>query len=174
MAASDEAELTHMTHTAACYDDGPIAFRFPRGNGTGAPIPDTPQKLEIGKGRIVREGKNIAILSFGARLEEALKTANEIDATVADARFAKPLDTNLIDELVKNHDVLVSIEEGAQGGFGAHVLAYLANSGALDKGLKVRTMTLPDIFQDQDTPEKMYEQAGLTAQDILKTIKALS
>ncbi|MAF67835.1 MAG: 1-deoxy-D-xylulose-5-phosphate synthase [Micavibrio sp.] len=174
MAASDEAELTHMTHTAACYDDGPIAFRFPRGNGTGAPIPNTPQKLEIGKGRIVREGKNIAILSFGARLEEALKTANEIDATVADARFAKPLDTNLIDDLVKNHDVLVSIEEGAQGGFGAHVLAYLANSGALDKGLKVRTMTLPDIFQDQDTPEKMYEQAGLTAQDILKTIKALS
>ena len=174
MAASDEAELVHMTHTAAKYGDGPIAFRFPRGTGTGVDLPKKPKKLEIGKGLIVRKGEKVTILSFGARLEEALKAAENTNATVADARFAKPLDTKLIDELVKSHDALITIEEGAQGGFGAHVLAYLANSGALDKGLKVRTLTLPDSFQDQDNPDKQYAEAGLTASDIEKTISYLT
>ncbi len=174
MAASDEAELKHMVHTAVHYNDGPIAFRFPRGTGTGVEIPQKAQKLEIGKGRVVRKGKNVAILSFGTRLEEALKAAEATNATVADARFSKPLDTKLIDDLVKSHDALITIEEGAQGGFGAHVLAYLANSGALDKGLKVRTMTLPDTFQDQDNPDIQYAEAKLTSSDIEKIIKNLN
>ena len=173
MAASDEAELKHMVHTAVNYNDGPIAFRFPRGTGTGVEISQKAKKLEIGKGHIVRKGKNVAILSFGTRLEEALKAAETTNATVADARFAKPLDTKLIDDLVKSHDALITIEEGAQGGFGAHVLAYLANSGALDKGLKVRTMTLPDTFQDQDNPDIQYAEAKLTSSDIEKIIKKL-
>ncbi|MAQ71405.1 MAG: 1-deoxy-D-xylulose-5-phosphate synthase [Alphaproteobacteria bacterium] len=173
MAPSDEAELVHMVHTAALHDAGPIAFRFPRGTGTGVTLPETPEKLPIGKGRIVKEGKKAAILSFGARLDEALRAAETNGATVADARFAKPLDTNLIDELVSKHEILITIEEGSKGGFGAHVLHYLAESGALDKGLKVRTMTLPDKFQDQDTPEKQYEEAGLTANDISALILSL-
>ena len=174
MAPSDEAELVHMVHTAALHDTGPIAFRFPRGSGTGVDLPETPEKLEIGKGRIVRQGQGTAILSFGARLEEALLAAEKTGSTVADARFAKPLDTSLIDKLVKEHEALITIEEGSKGGFGAHVLHYLAESGALDKGLKVRTMTLPDKFQDQDTPEKQYEEAGLTSKDISTLIQSLN
>ncbi|MAM33702.1 MAG: 1-deoxy-D-xylulose-5-phosphate synthase [Micavibrio sp.] len=174
MAPSDEAELVHMVHTAALHDTGPIAFRFPRGAGTGVDLPETPERLEIGKGRIVRQGQGTAILSFGARLEEALLAAEKTGSTVADARFAKPLDTALIDKLVQEHEALVTIEEGSKGGFGAHVLHYLAESGALDKGLKVRTMTLPDKFQDQDTPEKQYEEAGLTSKDISTLIQSLN
>ena len=174
MAPSDEAELVHMVHTAALHDTGPIAFRFPRGAGTGVDLPETPERLEIGKGRIVRQGQGTAILSFGARLEEALLAAEKTGSTVADARFAKPLDTALIDKLVKEHEALVTIEEGSKGGFGAHVLHYLAESGALDKGLKVRTMTLPDKFQDQDTPEKQYKEAGLTSKDISTLIQSLN
>ena len=179
MAPSDEAELVNMVATAAAYNDGPIAFRYPRGEGTGATIPESPEILEIGKGRIVREGKDIAILSLGPRLEDALKAADELEqqgiaATVADARFAKPLDEDLIKTLVQNHTALITIEEGASGGFGAHVLTFLTQNGLLDNGqCKIRTLTLPDIFQDQDTPEKQYEQAGLTANAILKTAQAL-
>ncbi len=174
MAASDEAELIHMTHTAALYNEGPIAFRFPRGNGVGVDLPDTPTCLEIGKGRLVKEGTQSAILSYGTRLAEALKASEQTDSTVADARFAKPLDTNLIDQLVNTHEILITIEEGARCGFGAMVLEYLAQAGHLDTGkLKVRTMTLPDIFQEQDKPEKQYEEAGLMARDIERTIFSL-
>ena len=179
MAAADEAELVHMTYTAAEYDDGPIAFRYPRGNGVGVPMPETPGKLEIGKGRIVREGSKVAILSLGARLEEAKKAADQLEAkglstTVADMRFAKPLDEDLIARLMRTHEVVVTIEEGAVGGLGAHVLTYASDEGLTDGGLKVRTMRLPDIFQDQDSPEKQYEEAGLTAPHIVDTVlKAL-
>ncbi len=172
MAASDEAELCHMVATAAAYDDGPIALRYPRGEGTGVDIPETAEVLEIGKGKIVREGKgDVAILSYGTRLEEALKAAEEIDATVADARFAKPLDEALIRDLVKNHKTLVTIEEGARGGFGSMVLEFLANND-LTNGIKIRTMTLPDVFQDHDDPAKQYETAGLVAKNIVKTINS--
>ena len=179
MAAADEAELAHMTYTAAEYDDGPIAFRYPRGSGTGVPIPDRLEKLEIGKGRIVREGSKVAILSLGARLEEAKKAADHLEAkglstTVADMRFAKPLDHDLIARLMRSHDVVVTIEEGAIGGLGAHVLTYASDEGLTDNGLKVRTMRLPDVFQDQDAPEKQYDEAGLNAPDIVDTVlKAL-
>ncbi len=179
MAAADEAELVHMVHTAAVYDDGPIALRYPRGNGTGAVLPETPQKLEIGKGRIVREGKKVAILSLGTRLEEALKAADRLDAqglsaTVADLRFAKPLDQALIRKLCATHEVVVTIEEGAVGGLGAHVLTLASDEGLTDAGLKIRTLRLPDIFQAQDKPEKQYAEAGLDADGIVDTVlKAL-
>ncbi len=179
MAAADEAELVHMTHTAALYDDGPIAVRYPRGNGVGVALPETPERLEIGKGRIVREGKKVAILSLGTRLQEALKAADALDArglstTVADLRFAKPLDEELIRRLLTTHEVAVTIEEGAVGGLGAHVLTLASDTGLIDAGLKLRTMRLPDIFQDQDKPETQYAQAGLDADHIVETVlKAL-
>ncbi|MEX0343181.1 MAG: 1-deoxy-D-xylulose-5-phosphate synthase [Erythrobacter sp.] len=175
MAAADEAELAHMTYTAAEYDAGPIAFRYPRGAGTGVEIPETLEKLEIGKGRVVREGSKVAILSLGARLEEAKKAADQLEAkglstTVADMRFAKPLDTALIEKLMRTHEVVVTIEEGAVGGLGAHVLTFASDSGLTDGGLKVRTMRLPDLFQDQDAPEKQYDEAGLNAPHIVDTV----
>ncbi|MGF1463857.1 MAG: 1-deoxy-D-xylulose-5-phosphate synthase [Maricaulaceae bacterium] len=174
MAAADEVELARMTATAAAIDDGPSAFRYPRGAGTGLEIPAVLEPLEIGKGRILREGSRVAILSLGARLGEALKAADEITArgystTVADARFAKPLDEDLIRRLAKEHEVLVTIEEGARGGFSAFVMEFLAKDGRFDTGLKIRPMTLPDIFQDQDKPDAMYAQAGLCAPDIVAT-----
>ncbi|MCC2975740.1 1-deoxy-D-xylulose-5-phosphate synthase [Sphingomonas sp. PL-96] len=179
MAAADEAELVHMTHTAALYDAGPIALRYPRGNGVGVPLPTTPERLEIGKGRLVREGKKVAILSLGTRLEEALKAADQLEAkglstTVADLRFAKPLDEALIRRLLTTHEVAVTLEEGAIGGLGAHVLTYASDEGLIDAGLKLRTMRLPDVFQDQDKPEKQYDEAGLNAPQIIDTVlKAL-
>ncbi len=173
MAASDEAELVHMVRTAAEYEEGPISFRYPRGDGVGVDLPERGTVLEIGKGRIVREGSKIAILSFGARLQECLAAADELDAaglstTVADARFAKPLDHDLIRRLAKEHQVLLTIEEGAAGGFGAHVLHYLSNEGALDNGLRVRTLTLPDTFLDHAKPEAMYARAGLDSAGIVR------
>ncbi|NCP24742.1 MAG: 1-deoxy-D-xylulose-5-phosphate synthase [Erythrobacter sp.] len=177
MAAADEAELVHMTYTAAEYDEGPIAFRYPRGNGVGVDMPETPQKLEIGKGRVVREGSKVAILSLGARLEEAKKAADQLEAkglstTVADMRFAKPLDTDLIEKLMRSHEVVVTVEEGAVGGLGAHVLTFASDTGLTDNGLKVRTMRLPDVFQDQDDPMKQYDEAGLNAPQIVDTVLA--
>ncbi len=171
MAAGDEAELVHMTHTAAMYDAGPIAFRFPRGEGAGVEMPETPQFLELGKGRIVKEGTKVALLSYGGRLAETLKAADMLGAkglstTVADARFAKPLDEALVKQLAENHEVLITVEEGSIGGFGSYVLEYLARDGLLDQGLKVRTMTLPDIYQDQASPNDMYAEAGLLAEHI--------
>ena len=179
MAPSDEAELVHMTHTAVLHDSGPIAVRYPRGNGTGVALPETPEQLEIGKGRIVREGKKVAILSLGTRLAEALKAADTLEAkglstTVADLRFAKPLDEALIRRLLTTHEVAVTIEEAAVGGLGAHVLTYASDAGLIDAGLKLRTMRLPDIFQDQDKPELQYDEARLNAEHIVDTVlKAL-
>ncbi len=206
MAASDEAELTHMVATAAAYNDGPIALRYPRGEGTGVDIPDEPEILEIGRGRVVysnhptmssfgsTEGptpqlnmdpaiksqddnkERIALLSYGTRLAECMKAAEMLEkdgktVTVADARFAKPLDEELLRALAQNHDTLITIEEGSIGGFGSYVLEFLARDGLLDNGnLKVRTLHLPDVFQDQDAPAKQYEQAGLMAKDIIKVI----
>ncbi|GAA0266382.1 1-deoxy-D-xylulose-5-phosphate synthase [Alteraurantiacibacter aestuarii] len=178
MSPSDEAELVHMTYTAAEYDDGPIAFRYPRGNGVGAAMPEVPQKLEIGKGRIVRgdeKGGKVAILSLGSRLAEALAAADTLVAkglstTVADLRFVKPLDADLIRKLATTHEVVVTVEEGSIGGLGAHVLTLASDEGLLDGGLKIRTLRLPDIFQDHDTPEKQYEQAGLNAPHIVETV----
>ena len=179
MAAADEAELVHMTYTAALHDSGPIALRYPRGSGTGVALAETPERLEIGKGRIVRQGKKVAILSLGTRLAEALKAADALEArglstSVADLRFAKPLDEELIRKLVTTHEVAVTIEEAAIGGLGAHVLTFASDEGLIDAGLKLRTMRLPDRFQDQDKPEKQYEQAGLDAAHIVDTVlKAL-
>ena len=175
MAAADEAELVHMVATAAQIDDRPSAFRYPRGEGIGIELPAEGIPFEIGKGRIVREGSAVAILSFGTRLAEALKAADQLatmglSATVADARFMKPLDHELIRGLARNHEVLVTIEEGSVGGFGSHVLHYLAENGLLDRGLKVRSMVLPDVFIDHDAPGKMYEQAGLAASGIVATV----
>src|SRR5450432_3825862 len=172
MAAADEAELAHMVATAVAIDDRPSAFRYPRGDGVGVQIPDFAEPLEIGRGCIVREGNSVAILSFGTRLGESLKAADLLAArgfstTVADARFAKPLDIDLILRLAREHEALITVEEGAQGGFGAFVLHALAQHGALDRGLKVRTLTLPDVFQDQDKPEAMYALAGLDADGIV-------
>ncbi len=171
MAAGDEAELVRMTSTAVAYDEGPIAFRYPRGEGVGVDLPDIGQLLEIGKGRIVREGTKVALLAYGGRLPETLKAADMLEAqglstTVADARFAKPIDHELVMQLVRHHEVLITVEEGSCGGFGAFVLHYLADQGALDTGLKIRTMTLPDIFQDHDAPAKMYDEARLNAAHI--------
>jgi 1-deoxy-D-xylulose-5-phosphate synthase len=179
MAAADEAELVHMVHTMALHDSGPIAVRYPRGNGVGVELPEVPLALEIGKGRVVREGKKVAILSLGTRLAEALKAADTLDglglsATVADLRFAKPLDEELIGRLLATHEVAVTIEEAAIGGFGAHVLTLASDEGLIDAGLKLRTMRLPDRFQDQDKPEKQYADAGLDADGIVETVlKAL-
>jgi 1-deoxy-D-xylulose-5-phosphate synthase len=180
MAAADEAELVHMVATAAAYDSGPIAFRYPRGEGVGIDMPEKGIPLEIGKGRIVKEGSRIALLSLGTRLSEALKAAEELEArglstTVADARFAKPLDEEMILRLARDHEVLVTVEEGSIGGFGSFVMQLLAEKGALDRGtLKVRSMVLPDIYQDQDKPERMYAQAGLDAAGIVtKVFEAL-
>ena len=177
MAASDEAELKHMVRTAALHDAGPIAFRYPRGNGVGVEMPERGQRLEIGKGRVLREGGKVALLSLGARLADCLKAADELEAaglstTVADARFAKPLDCELIVRLAREHQVLVTIEEGAIGGFGAHVLHFLAHRGLLENGLKVRPLVMPDIFMDQAKPEKMYADAGLDAAGIVRTVFA--
>ncbi|MGN6425168.1 MAG: 1-deoxy-D-xylulose-5-phosphate synthase [Asticcacaulis sp.] len=176
MAASDEAELAAMIATAAAYDDGPSAFRYPRGEATGIAIPERAQPLQIGKGRIVREGSKVAILSLGTRLQDALKAADLLAArgfstTVADARFAKPLDTALITQLARHHECLITLEEGAMGGFGAFVLHYLAGEGALDNGLRVRTLTLPDRYQDQDSQAKQYAEAGLDAPHIAMTAR---
>ncbi|RKQ95166.1 1-deoxy-D-xylulose-5-phosphate synthase [Maricaulis maris] len=179
MAASDELELSRMVKTAALIDDAPSAFRYPRGNGTGIEIPDQIEPLEIGKGRVVREGSRIAILSLGTRLEESLKAADALavqgfSTTVADARFAKPLDEDLILRLAREHEVLITVEEGAVGGFGAFVLHLLADKGALDRGLRIRTLTLPDTFQDQEAPFDMYETAGLNARHIAaKALEAM-
>jgi 1-deoxy-D-xylulose-5-phosphate synthase len=179
MAAADEAELVHMVHTAALHDAGPIAVRYPRGNGTGVALPEMPERLEIGKGRIVREGKKVAILSLGTRLAEALKAAEMLDGrglstTVADLRFAKPLDEELIRRLLASHEVAVTVEEASIGGLGAHVLTLASDAGLTDAGLKLRTMRLPDRFQDQDKPEKQYADAGLDAEGIVDTVlKAL-
>ena len=175
MAAADEAELKHMVATAVAIDDRPSAFRYPRGEGTGVAMPETGTALPIGKGRILREGTAVALLSLGTRLAEAMKAADQLaalglSATVADARFMKPLDTELIQELAENHEVLVTIEEGSIGGFGSHVLHYLAANGLLDRGLKVRTKVMPDAFIDQDKPEVMCQRAGLSAAGIVETV----
>jgi 1-deoxy-D-xylulose-5-phosphate synthase len=177
MAAADEAELVHMVATCAAHDSGPIALRYPRGEGVGVELPERGQPLPIGKGRIVRQGSRVALLSLGTRLGEALKAAEELGArglstTVADARFAKPLDRELILRLAAEHELIVTVEEGAIGGFGAHVLSLLAEAGALDRGLKVRTMTLPDRFQEQDKPERQYFAAGLDAKAIVAKVLA--
>jgi len=174
MAAADEAELVHMVATCVAIDDAPSAVRFPRGDGIGVPLPEKPALLAIGRGRIVREGNTIALLSLGARLGECMKAAQELAAyglstTVADARFAKPLDTDLVARLARDHEVVITIEEGAIGGFGSHVLHHLAMSGLLDHGLKIRTMVLPDVFLDHDSPQAQYDQAGLNARHIVAT-----
>uniref|UniRef100_UPI0035C7BDF0 1-deoxy-D-xylulose-5-phosphate synthase n=1 Tax=Sphingomonas sp. TaxID=28214 RepID=UPI0035C7BDF0 len=175
MAPADEAELVHMTHTCALYDDGPIAVRYPRGNGTGVALPQAPERLPIGKGRVVREGKTVAILSLGTRLGEALRAADQLEAkglstTVADLRFAKPLDTALIRRLLTSHEVAVTIEEGAVGGLGAHVLTLASDEGLIDNGLRLRTLRLPDRFQDQDAPAVQYAEAGLDADAIVASV----
>ncbi|WP_047030712.1 1-deoxy-D-xylulose-5-phosphate synthase [Hoeflea sp. IMCC20628] len=175
MAAADEAELKHMVRTAAAYDEGPISFRYPRGEGVGVDMPERGQILEIGKGRIVREGTKVAILSFGTRLAECLVAAEDLDAaglstTVADARFAKPLDHDLIRQLAHHHEVLITIEEGSVGGFGSHVLQFLASEGLLDGSLRVRSMVMPDIFMDHASPDAMYARAGLDRQGIVDTV----
>jgi 1-deoxy-D-xylulose-5-phosphate synthase len=171
MGPADEAELARAVATAVEIDDRPSAFRYPRGEGVGVEIPALAEPYEIGKGRILREGTAVAILSFGTRLGEALKAADllaarGLSATVADARFAKPLDEELIGQLVRNHEALITVEEGARGGFGAFVLQLLAERGVLDRGLKIRTLVLPDVFQDHDKPEVMYADAGLDADGI--------
>ena len=176
MAAADEVELVHMVHTAALHDSGPIAVRYPRGEGLGLELPEVPQALEIGKGRMIREGKKVAILSLGTRLAEALKAADQLDAmglstSVADMRFAKPLDEALIRRLLTTHEVAVTIEEASIGGLGAHVLTLASDEGLTDVGLKIRTMRLPDRFQEHDKPEKQYAEAGLDAAGIVATVR---
>jgi 1-deoxy-D-xylulose-5-phosphate synthase len=168
MAAADEAELVHMVATAAAHDEGPIAFRFPRGEGVGADMPARGTALPLGKGRVIREGGRLAILSFGTRLAECQKASEALAVrglppTLADARFAKPLDRDLILRLARDHEALITVEEGAIGGFGSHVAQLLAESGVLDRGLKFRAMVLPDAFIDQASPEAMYRTAGLDA-----------
>ena len=177
MAPSDEAELRHMVRSAVAYDDGPISFRYPRGNGVGVDLPERGSVLEIGKGRILKEGTKVALLSFGTRLADGLLAAEELAAaglstTVADARFAKPLDEDLVRRLARSHEVLVTVEEGAVGGFASHVLHFLAHEGLLDSGLKVRPLVLPDAFVDQARPEKMIADAGLDAAGIVHTVFA--
>ena len=177
MAASDEAELKHMVATAAAHDSGPIAFRYPRGEGVGVAMPDKGEVLPIGKGRIVREGKDAAILCFGTRLHAALAAADHlakhgVSCTVADARFAKPLDAELIRRLARGHRMLVTVEDGAVGGFGSHVLDHVVNNGLAHAGLTLRTLTLPDRFQDHDDPQRQYDEAGLNAASIAAVIEA--
>jgi 1-deoxy-D-xylulose-5-phosphate synthase len=179
MAAGDEADLVRMMATAAAHDSGPIAFRYPRGEGVGVELPASDEVLEIGRGRVMREGEGMAILSFGAHLAEALAAADllaeeGLQITVADARFAKPLDTAMIDRLIEGHGALVTLEQGASGGFGAQVLHYLAASGGLDRGRLVRTLMLPDRFIDQASPAEMYAEAGLRAADIAAVMRGLS
>jgi 1-deoxy-D-xylulose-5-phosphate synthase len=176
MAASDESELIKMVNTSVKINDRPSAFRYPRGNGMGVELPGINETLEIGKGRVIREGKQVAILNFGARLEECKIAANElskkgIEITIVDARFAKPLDEKLIMEITTNHEIVISIEEGSIGGFGSHVMQLLSDRGVFDKGLKFRSMILPDIFIDQDSPQKMYEKAGLDSLSIVSKIE---
>jgi len=178
MAAADEVELMHMVATQVALDDGPSALRYPRGEGVGLERPPIGTALEIGKGRVLREGSSIAILSYGTRLAESLLAAERLlgyglSATVADARFAKPLDTDLIRRLARSHEVLITIEEGSVGGFAAHVAQFLTKDGLLDGEVKFRAMTLPDRFIDQDAPEKMYEAAGLDAKSIVATALAV-
>jgi len=179
MAASDEAELARMVATAATYNNGPIAFRYPRGNGIGVNIPETPEILEIGKGRIIQKGEKLALLSLGTRLEECKKAARNIsdkqgiDVTIADVRFAKPLDEEMICDLAKSHKAIITIEEGSRGGFGSSVLELLSGEGLMDEGLKVRTMTLPDSFQSQNSQEAQYEEAKLNAANIITLAKSL-
>ncbi|WP_417423278.1 1-deoxy-D-xylulose-5-phosphate synthase [Hoeflea sp.] len=175
MAAADEAELKHMVRTAAAYDQGPISFRYPRGEGVGVEMPERGQILEIGKGRIMREGTKVALLSFGTRLAECLLAAEDLEVaglstTVADARFAKPLDHELIRQLAQHHEVLITLEEGSVGGFGSHVLQFLSNEGLLDGGLKARTLVMPDIFMDHASPATMYARAGLDRRGIVDTV----
>lgn len=177
MAAADEAELKHMVATAAAIDDRPSAFRYPRGEGVGVEMPAEGRPLEIGRGRVLREGTTVAILSFGTRLRDAMKAAEQLatfglSTTVADARFAKPLDIDLVARLAREHEVLVTVEEGSIGGFGSHVLHHLATAGLLDRGLKVRPMVLPDVFIEHGKPEAMYEAAGLGAAGIVDTVFA--
>ena len=176
MAASDEGELVKMINTSVNINNKPSAFRYPRGNGTGVELPTIKEVLEIGKARIIKEGKKVALLNFGARLEECKRASEKlflkgIDCTIVDARFAKPLDEKLIMEIVTNHEVLITIEEGSIGGFGSHVMQLLSDRGVFDIGLKFRSMILPDIFIDQDTPEKMYEIAGLDSKSIVKKVE---
>jgi len=171
MAAADEAELKHMVATAAAHDSGPIAFRYPRGEGVGVDLPAKGEVLDLGRGRMIREGARVAILSFGTRLSEVLTACEALDArgitpTVADARFAKPLDRDLILRLARDHEALITIEEGAVGGFGSHVAQLLAEEGVFDHGLRFRSMVLPDVFIDQSTPEDMYATAAMNAPDI--------
>ncbi|MCE9507656.1 MAG: 1-deoxy-D-xylulose-5-phosphate synthase, partial [Alphaproteobacteria bacterium] len=179
MAAADELELQNMTATMIAYNEGPIALRYPRGEGLGLQLQQRGTPLQIGKGRVLREGTKIALLSYGTRLQECLKAAEQLEAmglstTVADARFAKPLDEELVKQLAAQHEVLLTVEEGSVGGFGSFVLHYLATQGLLDAGLKIRPMILPDLFLDHDTPQKQYEQAGLTAAHIVaKALEAL-
>ena len=175
MAAADEAELRHMVATAAAIEDGPVAFRYPRGEGAGVDLPEEGVPLAIGKGRVLREGATVALLSFGGRLQECLKAADQLagfglSATVADARFAKPLDHDLIRQLARHHEVLVTIEEGSVGGFGSQVLQFLAMDGALDRGLKIRPMVLPDVFLEHDKPDAMYARARLNSRGIVETV----
>ncbi len=177
MAAGDEADLRHMVATAAAIDDGPVAFRYPRGEGAGVELPDEGVPLAIGKGRVLREGATVALLSFGGRLQECFKAADQLaglglSATVADARFAKPLDRDLILQLARHHEVLITIEEGSVGGFGSQVLQLLALEGALDRGVRIRPMVLPDVFLDHDKPDAMYARAHLNAQGIVETVFA--
>ena len=176
MAASDESELVKMINTSVEINDRPSAFRYPRGNGLGIKLPSINEVLEIGKARIIKEGKKVALLNFGTRLEECKKavvklSAKGVECTIVDARFAKPLDEKLIMELATNHEVLITIEEGSIGGFGSHVMQLLSDRGVFDTGLKFRSMILPDIFIDQDTPEKMYERAGLDSHSIINKVE---
>tara|TARA_B100001248_G_scaffold179191_1_gene136266 strand:+ start:19458 stop:21377 length:1920 start_codon:yes stop_codon:yes gene_type:complete len=176
MGASDEAELVKMINTSVNINDKPSAFRYPRGNGVGVNLPSINEVLEIGKGRVIKEGKKVSLLNFGTRLEECKKASEKlftkgIECTIVDARFAKPLDEKLIMELATNHEVLISIEEGSIGGFGSHVMQLLSNRGVFDTGLKFRSMILPDIFIDQDTPEKMYQNAGLDSLSIVRKVE---
>ncbi|MBT9368837.1 1-deoxy-D-xylulose-5-phosphate synthase [Rhizobium sp. CSW-27] len=175
MAAADEAELKHMVRTAAAYDGGPISFRYPRGEGVGVELPERGEILEIGKGRVMKQGAKVALLSFGTRLADCLLAAEDLDAaglstTVADARFAKPLDHDLIRQLARHHEIVVTVEEGAVGGFGSQVMHFLANEGLLDTGLKIRSLVLPDLWMDQAKPEVMYAKAGLDRAGIVKTV----
>jgi 1-deoxy-D-xylulose-5-phosphate synthase len=178
MAAADEAELAHMVATCAAHDSGPSAVRFPRGDGVGVDMPERGQPLPIGKGRVLREGTDVAILSLGTRLQDALAAAEQLQAlglstTVADARFAKPLDRDLLRRLARGHRLLITIEEGAVGGFGSFVLHALTEDGLLDHGLKVRSLVMPDAFVDHDKPEKMYAQCGLDAAAIVAKVRAV-
>ena len=177
MCAADEAELKHMVATASAFDEGPISFRYPRGNGYGVEMPRRGQILEIGKGRVLKEGNSVALLSLGSRLQDCIAAADELDAhglttTVVDARFAKPIDTQLIGQLARNHEVLIVVEEGSTGGFGATVLHHLASQGYLDGGLTVRTLTMPDVYMDQMQPERMIERAGLDKSGIVSSVWA--